>query len=358
MNRGGAETLIMNLYRNIDRARVQYDFLTCAAGVFDAEIAALGGNVHRIPYITQVGLSGYVKELEAFFARHRYGAVHSHMDKMSGLVLGAAQRAGIPMRIAHSHNTRSEGSGAVRLVKWYAGRKIERSATHLLACSAAAAEWLYKGRAKEAVVVNNGIDSEVFRFSPELRRSVRAQLGFTPDQHIIGHVGRFNHQKNHSFLLDIFAEIVKRRRDCALVLVGDGPLRAEIQAKAAKLKMEEQIKFLGIRADIPGLLQAFDVMVFPSLHEGLPVSLIEAQGSGLPCVLADTITREVDLGAGLVQFERLQSPPSLWAEKALQRRERAAGERDYVREKGFDIRGTADWLQNFYLSQTLRAVPS
>jgi len=151
MNRGGAETLIMNLYRRIDRKRLQFDFLTCREGVYDDEIRALGGVVHRVPWVTEAGPLGYARALDRFFAEHgHYRIVHAHMDRMSGWVLRAARRAGIPVRIAHSHNTKSEGNALIRLYKWASGRLIEANATDRFACSEAAAAWLFGGRASEA----------------------------------------------------------------------------------------------------------------------------------------------------------------------------------------------------------------
>ena len=350
MNRGGAETLLMNLYRNVDRTKVQFDFLTCKEGVFDQEIVSMGGNVHRIPYITDIGHYGYMKALEHFFATQReYNIVHSHMDKMSGLVLRSARRNQIPIRIAHSHSTRSEGSFTARLYKWYAGKNILPSATHLLACSNAAARWLFKNRNDEVKIIQNGIECEQFAFSQEVRNQVRKELEL--DQHfVMGHVGRFNHPKNHSFLVDLFAQIVNVIPKAKLVLVGDGPLRREIEEKIQDLHLKDKVKILGVRSDIHRLLQGFDLFVFPSLHEGLPVTLIEAQGSGLPCLISDVITDEVDMGLGLIHYASLQEK-SKWldvikriAESPVQR----VSSYQSLREKGYDIKRTAAWTEGFY----------
>jgi glycosyltransferase involved in cell wall biosynthesis len=274
------------------------------------------------------------------------------MDKMSGLVLRAAKKAGIPIRIAHSHNTRSEGGLAARSYKWIAGQNIRPSATHLLACSTVAAKWLYANRADAAKILHNGIECEKFAFSPEVRLQVRTELELTGKHFVVGHVGRFAHQKNHGYLLERFAEFLRDRPDAVLVLVGDGPLRAEMQQKAEDLKLAHKVKFLGVRGDIHRLLQAFDVFFFPSLHEGLPVTLIEAQGAGLPCLIADTITREVDMGVGLVEFfplaDRTQCLEKLHGIAS------ATGSRTNPAEaltlKGYDIKRTAEWTKGFYLS--------
>ncbi|MBD1378866.1 glycosyltransferase family 1 protein [Metabacillus arenae] len=352
MNRGGAETLIMNLYRNIDRSKIQFDFLTCKEGVFDKEIVEMGGKVHRIPYLTDGGHFAYLKNLDHFFILNsQYKIVHSHMDKMSGFVLKAAKKAGIPVRIAHSHNTQSEGGFAARLYKSYAGSYIRNSATHYLACSKLAANWLFKNNLKSTVLLQNGIDTQKFAYSKEVRDEVRKELGLNKDCLVLGHVGRFNHQKNHAFLIDVFYELHKQKPDAILVLVGDGPLRSNIEDKVNKKKLDGKVKFLGVRSDIHCLLQAFDIFVFPSFHEGLPLTLIEAQGAGLPCVISENVSEEVDLGINLAKFlsitdkeEWLNEIQRICNEKATRKIPKQA-----LAEQGYDIKNTAYLINNFYL---------
>jgi glycosyltransferase involved in cell wall biosynthesis len=353
MNRGGAETLIMNLYRNIDRSKIQFDFLTCKEGVFDSEIIAMGGKVHRIPYITDVGHFNYVKELNKFFARnHEYKIVHSHLDKMTGLVLRSAKKAGIPIRISHSHNTSSEGGLTAKLYKWYVGNFIFSNATNFFACSNYAAKWLFKEMSHATEILKNGIESEKFAFSPQIREAVREEFNLDKNMFVLGHVGRFAQQKNHAFLIDIFARFNKIKKDSVLILVGDGPLRSNIEKQVMDLKLKDKVKFVGIRSDIHLLLQAFDVFVFPSLHEGLPVSLVEAQGSGLPCLISDNISQEVDLGSHLVEFIPLTNK-NQWvqnikaiASKKLNRKNIT----DSVSRRGYDIKETANYIEDFYLT--------
>ncbi|MDQ0198788.1 glycosyltransferase family 1 protein [Neobacillus ginsengisoli] len=352
MNRGGAETLIMNLYRNIDRSKVQFDFLTCKEGVFDSEILKMGGNVHRIPYISDVGHFKYVNELDHFFsANNQYKIVHSHMDKMTGLVLRSAKRAGIPIRISHSHNTSSEGGFAARVYKWYIGKYILTSATNLFACSNKAADWLFTGKSNSAKILKNGIESEKFAYSPKIRKEIREELNLT-NQFVIGHIGRFAHQKNHHFLIEIFSNFSQINNDSVLILVGDGPLRVDIEKQVRDLNLVDKVKFVGIRSDIHRLLQAFDVLVFPSLHEGLPVSLIEAQGAGLPCLISDNISQEVDLGCNLVDFIPLTDLKQ-WVQKIkgiepIGFNRRIAS--NSISIQGYDIKETAGNIEEFYLS--------
>ncbi|OIK09376.1 glycosyl transferase family 1 [Bacillus sp. MUM 116] len=349
MNRGGAETLIMNLYRNIDRQKVQFDFLTCKEGVFDAEIEKLGGKIHRIPYISEVGHFGYIKELKKFFIENNhYKIVHSHMDKMSGLVLREANLVGIPIRISHSHNTSSEGGIAAKIYKWYAGKWILPNATNLFACSKIAAEWLFKNNTNPIQIIKNGIECEKFSFSQVTREEVRKDLNINNNQLVIGHVGRFNHQKNHAFLINLFEKYHKINPDSVLILIGDGPLRLNIQTQVEELKLENYVKFLGIRNDIHRLLQAFDLFIFPSLHEGLPVSLIEAQAAGLKCLISENISHEVDMGSNLVEFLPINDE-SIWVQKIKNKRVNRNNSINTIVKNGYEIKDTAVNIEKFYL---------
>lgn len=357
MNRGGAETLIMNLYRNIDRSKIQFDFLTCNEGVFDQEILDLGGKIHRIPYITDGGHFHYIKNLNQFFkVNNQYKIVHSHMDKMSGFVLRAAKKAGIPVRIAHSHSTRSEGKYLKRMYKWYAGRNIVKDSTHLIACSKTAAEWLFSKDLDNIYYLKNGIDTERFEFSMETRNHVRNELNIPNDCLVIGHVGSFTQPKNHHFLLDIFSELYKMNKNSLLVLAGDGPLKSMIEVKVKELNLKENVKFLGTRSDIHKLLQALDVFVFPSLYEGLPVTLIEAQAIGLPCIIADHITKEVDMGVELISYQSVNNSSIEWANSVLLNNSRNNKVLNAIKRNGFDIREGVNWLESFYIDtiNTLR----
>lgn len=356
LNRGGAETLLMNLYRNVDRTRVQFDFLTCKPGVYDEEIVAMGGVVHRIPYLTEVGHGGFVRELRAFFREHPdYTLVHSHLDKMSGLVLAAARREGVPIRIAHSHNTASEGGAPARLYKWAVGLSIRRSATHRMACSQAAAEWLFSRRAEDALVLKNGIEIARFRHRETLHEEVRRELAIPAGAFVIGHVGRFAPVKNHSWLLELYRRFRAEHPTALLLLCGDGPLLAQTQEQAARAGLTgEHIRFLGSRSDVDRLLQAMDVFIFPSLHEGLPVVLIEAQGAALPCLVSTAVSPECDLGLDLVRRLPLADQTAWLGELqqlAASRKPRTTQAMS-IAAAGYDIRRTARWLTDYYLTIT------
>ncbi|MEH7444053.1 glycosyltransferase family 1 protein [Bacillus sp. JJ1122] len=356
MNRGGAETLLMNLYRNIDRSKIQFDFLTCKEGVFDQEIIELGGKVHRIPYITEVGHSEYIRALKLFFSENpNYKIVHSHMDKMSGFPLRAAKQAGIPVRIAHSHSTRSEGGIIASTYKWFAGNMITKYATNFVACSKEAADWLFKHDSKQALILKNGIQSDKFQFSMKKRKENRDKLEVPIDHFAIGHVGRFSAPKNHFFLLEIFKDFLVLNENAILLLVGDGPLLPEVKKKAEEMELSSKVKFLGNRDDVDCVLQTLDLFLFPSLFEGFPVSVMEAQGSGIPCLISDCITKDVDLGSELLNFLPLKNKKA-WLDKMMVIKNKGFNRNSHahllISKNGYDIKSTSKHIQTFYTTIT------
>ncbi len=354
MNRGGAETLIMNLYRNMDRSQVQFDFLTHQSkpGVFDEEIIDKGGRIFHVPYGISSGHFTYVRALDDFFQNHpEYRVVHSHMNETSGLILRSAKKAGVPVRIAHSHTSNPIYSFIKSLYfKGYAKRLLPNNATHFFACSARAGQYLFGRKIIESgnmILLKNGVSSSQFSFNPKIRDNIRSHMGLDSNTLVIGHVGSFQTVKNHTFLLDVFAELHKRKK-VALLLLGDGDLRPQMEQKAANLGLSHCVHFLGVREDVAQLMQAMDVFVFPSLFEGLPVTLVEAQATGLRCLISDTITKEVDMGAGLIQFAKL-GDASDWAHKVLQSPHSRMDTTPYIRKQGYDIAEVGKWLQGSYI---------
>lgn len=353
LNNGGYESLIMNLYRAIDRSKVQFDFITSFPGVFDQEVESMGGRLFRIPFITQKGPFVYRRELDRVLQAHsECRIVHSHMDKFSGLVMARAKKFDFPVRIAHSHATGNEGNFLFHLVKDYYGKMVLPNATHLFACGTDAAQWMFGEKAAQAHILKNGIDPDRFSSALAERAAVRNELEIPPDAPVFGHVGRFCPVKNHSFLLDIFAAVHKIDSKALLLMVGDGELRAEMEKKAADLGIAGAVRFLGLRQDIPRMLAAMDCFVFPSLREGLPVTLIEAQASGLPVLASSTITQEVCV-TPLVQQMSLEAPAEEWANTAVSMALTGQKERScpvqQLADAGYDIRRTAKELEEFYL---------
>lgn len=360
MNRGGIETMIVNLQRRLDRTKIQFDYLVTRKKNhhYAEEIANLGGVVHQAPLVEDVGFFKFKKFAAALLADHReYSIVHCHMNAWSGFFLPLAKRAGIPIRIAHSHNTATTPGLYGRLsylCKLYAKHQIAKSATHYFACSKAAGDWLFgngvsEGRLK---ILNNAIETTRFSYSPITASAKRAELGLTSDKLVVGHVGRLDLQKNHTFLIDLFHAFHRRQPNSVLLLVGDGALRTNLEQQVRTLGIADSVRFLGVRSDIPALLQVMDVFVFPSLFEGLGMVAIEAQASGLPCVVSSTVPGECDV-TGNVRFLPLSSGPDAWAEELLKLQgvHRFTDALQKVASAGYDVRQTAKWLEEFYLRQ-------
>ena len=290
MNQGGAENFLINVYRNLDRTEIQFDFLVNREGFFDNEIKKMGGKIFYISALQKVGQIAYVKNLDNFFEEHKeYKIIHSHINKVSGLILERAKRAQIPVRIAHSHNSKFGKNWLIRIYKTYLGKKILKNATHFFACSEKAAKWLFKEKSKDAIIIRNAIETEKFKYSKEKRKKIRNELAIDDNCMVIGNIARFSEQKNHSFLIDIFFEYQKINPKTCLILVGEGSLKKKIQDKVNNLKLDDKVKFLGIRTDTDYLYSAFDYFLLPSLYEGLPVVLVEAQTSGLKCLTSDKV---------------------------------------------------------------------
>lgn len=349
MSYGGLENLLMNYYRNIDRSKIQFDFLTHVDihQDFEEEIAALGGRLYRLPRLNPLSIS-YRRKLRCFFAEHpEYRIVHSHLDCLSAIPLKAAKQCGVPVRLAHSHS-----SSVVRnwkmLLKYLYRPLIPRYATDLFACGEKAGAWMFQSNPFR--VLSNAVDAKLFRFDPSAALRIREKLGLGK-AFVVGHVGQFRQEKNHLFLLDTFAEVLQRDPDSRLMLVGKGPQMEPAMEKADTLGIRDQVLFLGARPDIPELMQAMDVFVLPSLYEGLPVTMIEAQASGLPCVISDGVPLECKLTDAVTQVP-LAEAADRWAEAILSQKnhERHDG-CDAIAAAGFDIGTNVRWLEAYYINE-------
>ena len=345
MGRGGIETMLMNYYRRMNRQRIQFDFLVHRdfRADFDDEIEALGGRIYRIPPMNPAS-AAYRKALSDFFREHPYRVVHCHLNYMSGVVLSVAKRVGIPVRIAHAH-TANMAPGWKQSVRRLCKYLIPVTATHCFACSTEAGRAIF-GRGAFSILAN-AIDAAAFTPNDALRVEVRSELGLG-NAFTVLHVGRMIYAKNHEFLLDVFRELLKAEPGAKLVLVGDGELRPQIGEKVAALP-EGSVLLMGTRTDIPRLLQAADVFAFPSRFEGMPVTMIEAQAAGLPCVKSDTVTDEcvvTDLVTSLPIDD-----PRVWAEAILAAKGTVHTDRlADIQRSGYDITAAAEKLERFYLN--------
>lgn len=355
LDRGGAETMIMNLYRNIDKNKIQFDFVVndrVEEYAYESEIKKLGGRIFRMPKYKISNYFPYKNAWIQLISQHpEWKIVHGHHTSPASIYLKVAKAFNCKT-IAHSHIAGEEKTvkSRMKIIMRYPLRYI---AHYLFACSRAAGEWLFGEKEcnrDNFYVLNNAIDAKKFSFNVSVRNEKRKELQLE-DKYVIGHVGRFQTQKNHTFLIDIFKGVADKYENAVLLLVGDGELRPSLEKKVNHLGLSDKVIFTGVRADISDLMQAMDVFVFPSLYEGLPVTLIEAQASGLPCVVSDTITKEIYL-TNLIKSVELSSTVKEWSEEILNFKIES-NKRDTSKEiigAGYDVEKNSKWIEEFYFN--------
>lgn len=360
MDRGGIETMIMNLYRHIDRDKVQFDFLAHYGreAAYNDEIRSLGGRIYEMPalrdeeHIYYWRLFSYIKALHGFFREHpEYKVIHGHMTNTASIYMPIAKKHGVTCRIAHSHNTRAK-SGLLGVVTDILQKPIYKYATDFFACSEGAKRWFYPEKmikAGQVRVLANAVDAQRYRFDPKQRERMRRELDLE-GKIVITCVARFRPEKNQAFLLQVLQEICTHRDDVVVVFAGEGPCEEETKHKAQELGLEQYTRFLGMRTDVPDILSASDAFALSSFWEGLPVTVIEAQANGLHCVVTEGLTEEMN-ALGMVEYVSLQNV-SAWSDALL--RAASCPRRDTYEEmkaSGYDIDTTAPWLQDFYLKK-------
>lgn len=350
MNRAGIETLLMNLYRRIDKNKIQFDFLvhTEDKGHYDDEIIDLGGKIFHINKLVPFKTNKYQKELRSFFSAHKeYQIVHSHLNTFSKHVMKAAKDVNIPVKIAHSHIS-FPGYSLKSLYKAISRLNINRYVDYKFACSEDAARWVF-GSKDNVKIFPNAIDSNQFKFDLNVRQRVREELGADLDTLIIGNVGRLAEQKNHKFLLDVFSYINKKNPNSILTLLGEGELEDFIKNKSKELNVSENVKLLGVRDNVNDYLQAMDVFLFPSKFEGLGIVAIEAQASGLRTIASTKVPKETNV-TSLIEYLSLNDPINVWGDKVLNTTV-INDRRDMINDiikAGYDIQENVNWLQYFY----------
>ncbi len=368
MNRGGAESMIMNYYRKIDKDKVQFDFLVHRKekAAFDDEIESLGGKIYRFDPINPLFPGDYYQKLRLFFKEHKeYDVVHSHLNTFSCFPLKIAKEFDIPCRIAHAHiaiddvsfmslfsNKESKKETFKKLIKLQLKKKVKKDATHLFSCGDKAGKWLF-GNSTSFITMNNAIDTEKFAHNSVVANKYKEEFNLK-NRLVIGHVGRFASQKNHAFLLKIFSAVLNEKPDCDLVMIGDGPLRKVIEKEVENLGIQNNVHFLGVRADVPELFQMFDVFVFPSFYEGLPVTLIEAQAAGIKVFASDSITTEVSLTDD-IEFLSIDKPAEYWAGKIIETNASKKNDNtEKIVEGDYDIVSNTKKIHEFYKEQVRR----
>lgn len=357
LNVGGAETMLMNLYRHVDRTAVQFDFVVFVQdeGFFESEIRAAGGRIFRLPPPRESGIRRSIKDLQRLIEQTGpYVAVHSHVLHATGWVMLAARLAGVDRRIAHSHNTLDRPDGIRR--RSYEGLSrliVRRAATTWLACGQEAGRFLFGRRfAERGRVLPNSINVETFLpLSPADAALFRAKLGLDSATLAIGSVARLEPVKNHDFLLDVARECRRRGLDVRFFLCGTGTLLKHLENRIRGENLEPYVRILGVRADMPQVLSAMDLLVMPSLFEGLPVSLVEAQTNGLKCLVSEHVTVEADLGLGLMRWLPI-SDPGTWADQLVTESRQARMPRETLRAavsaRGYEISTAVRLLEDVY----------
>lgn len=363
MSPGGIETLIMNVYRNIDRTKVQFDFLVHKGqkGLFDDEIIKMGGRIFWMPKLRDGNKTNYFnyfkykKALKTFFKNHpEYHVLHGHMTNTASIYMPIAKKYGkVTCCIAHSHLTQAR-PGLSGFITNLLHKRVPKVATDYFACSEMAARWIFKqkdidnGKVK---IIKNGVDPNIFFYDKDEAISIKKELCLE-GKIVIGNVARFKKEKNHSFQIEIIKNLVKINKNYVLLLVGDGELKEEIETKVRDANLTDNVRFLGVRSDVNKLMLAMDLFLLPSLYEGLPVVGIEAQAAGLLVYTSTGVTRETDI-TGNVRFLDLNLGASAWANeidtglKSFKR----VDVRDYINQNGYNIVRTATWLQDFYLQK-------
>ena len=348
MEAAGVQSFIMNIYREIDRNKVQFDFLTHYAErqFYDDEIEKMGGRIYRLTVREDKNLIKYHKDLKAFFASHpEYKIVHGHLDSLGFFYLGAAKKAGVPVRIAHAHTIIEDGN-IIKKIRHRLNRLYKTNATFLAACSKEAG--IYMFGSNEFKVIHNPIEVDKFTYSPEIRNQVRKELGLEKSI-VIGNVGRFVPPKNHIFLLDVFKRVHAKVPSARLVLVGNGELMDEVMTYGNNIGLKDSIVYLGVRSDVNRLYQAMDAFVFPSKYEGLGIVAIEAQASGLPTICSENVPSSAGITELFCQIA-LTDSSNVWADKIISeiqgtvRRDQS----QKLKESGYDVRTVAQELIDMY----------
>lgn len=357
LSNGGQEAYIMNMYRNIDRTKVQFDFFTpfiCDNEKLRIEIENMGGHVFCANRPFDNNKNKYVKEeVKKFLKEHNYDIVHIHSGSTYSLMMAAkiARKSGIPNVVVHSH------CGGFKNLKYLIIKNISRHyflkyPTHHFACSELAAEWKYPKKIlkqNKYVVLKNAIDTTKICYSTDLREKVRKELKIE-DKFVVGHIGRFSVQKNHNFLIDIFYEIQRQRDDAILLLAGVGELQEEIKNKVKKLGLEKKVKFLNLVSNVEEILNAMDVFVLPSFFEGLPVVGVEAEATGLQVFTSTRVARELPI-EDLSYYYSLEDGASVWAKMIIEefQKYKRRNTTEEIKKCGYDVKEAGAKMQKLYI---------
>lgn len=357
MDRAGAETMMMNYLRHIDRNKIHMDFVLNREyeSDYEKEIKELGSKVYHLSPIYPNTVREYKKEFKKFLKEHpNYDVIHSNLEERSAYPLAIAKKAGIDLRIVHAHSNLKHVD-IKYIFRLYLRKKLRGKYTHSFACSRGTAKWLF-GDDKKTIIVRNAIDIDEFKYDENLRKKARDELGIDDDTILIGHVGRFSYEKNHKYLLRTFAEVNKMKPNSRLVLIGGGKNRSELRLKdeiiktIEELNLQDKVIMLGVRDDMPYIMQAIDIFALPSLSEGFPLTLMEAQSLGLKCIVSDNVPKECNV-TGEVKYLSANTPPEEAAWELLLLKDKILDPIEMnrkVKAAGYDIKTNAMWLERVY----------
>lgn len=348
---GGIKSVIMNYYSNVDRNKIAFDLLIDENSPIEdySEVEAIGGRVYKIN--TLLNPFKYIYQIYKLSKENKYHIIHGYINALNVFPMLAGKLAGVPVRIAENLSSAHPGEKKT-IVKNVLKPFAKLFPTDLAACSRSCGEWLYGKRDVESgkvKIFNNAISLKKYKYDEELRKKVRSSVGLSDDNFVLGHIGRYQYQKNHDFLIDIFDEVYKRDKNARLLLVGYGDLKENIFQKINSLGLQDAVIDMGATENISGLYNAMDVFVLPSFYEGLPVVGIEAQATGLPCVFSTEVTRETGV-IPYTKFIDLSENKGKWADEILKIRDcyKRGNTEKYIIDAGFDIETEGRKLQDYY----------
>lgn len=362
MNMGGAETMTMNVYRHIDRNNIQFDFLCMSnkKGDYEEEIKSLGGKIYKISAPSDVGYIKHIKDIINICKKYGpYQAIHIPTMFHSGIVCLAAYIAKVPIRIVHSHSASEDDKSMKRKIyNIICRRLINFFSTEKLACGEAARDFLFgnnKRAKKDVIILKNGIDIQKFsNVDIEEKLKIKEQLNVSENDFVIGHIGSFVKVKNHKFFIKLAKAMKNKNMKFKILLIGDGELKGKIEEEIKENNLEDKFILTGKRNDINMMISVMDVFVMPSLYEGFPMVLIEALASGKNCVVSDTISKEVDIDKGSIDFVNLNDDIQIWIDKIIKQAKRTVNKQSRIKilqENGFSIEDTTNILTKIYLGE-------
>ncbi len=355
--KGGVGSFIKNIEDNIDHDKFQFDYLVNDSEIrsdFFNEIKIYGGKYWILPKLALRNTGVYLSALADFYKKHNdYDAIHVHSVNIALFNYYFGKKNGIKNLIAHSHSTKSSDVLLRRIRNFFLIFPVKKCATHIMACNYDSAKFLFgneRASSSELMLIKNAINTEKFSYNYEVRNVIRKQYGWE-EKLIIGHVGHFIPVKNHTFLIDVFVEILKQKSNALLVLIGEGELRKVVEKKVKDLNIQDSIIFLGLRKDVYKYMQAFDVFVLPSIFEGLPVVGVEAQTSGLPCYFSNNISCDIEI-TNSVEFLELEHGPRKWADHIVETTKKYTRNdcTDDVIAAGYDIKLETKNLEKYYFN--------